>query len=281
MKHFKRIQLWWLMAVRKLSGASDVDFDRMSLDDYLGLVPDQADHVTGLGALGIQTCGDLARVLRAPPMLSTCILFQLGPVIKQGNDGLLRDARNLPALGALVIDHTKKYHMPPSPHWLAMACADKLKSDAIRDAGSASTGLGDADGGKKKAAGGGEVGAEKKADGGEKAAGGEREADGAVEENNRVAAPQRIKWWLTEKASSNKIRCACTGNCHGNCPARKKDNHCPNKKVDGLDLCSSCICRVPGCSTNARRAYGKWCFPENRAIMSMRANGVQEELPPW
>ena len=144
--------------MRQRSGASDVDFDQMPVDDYLSLVRDQAEHVTGLGALGIRTCGDLARVLRTPPMLSTCVLCRLNPLIKRGNGQVLRDAPNFPALGALINDHEKKYRMPPSLAWTVRAFVaakhaepqaifrDQIPKSVIRDAGIAFTGLGDADG---------------------------------------------------------------------------------------------------------------------------------------
>ena len=258
LQHFKRKHIWWLVLKFKRIRALDIDFDRMSVADYLYLVPDQSGYLTNLGRYGIHTCGALARVIRTPPLLSSCVLCQLGPVIKHGFSWVYQDARYRPSLSAMNQEHKEKYSMPPSAFWLARNFAKKIGNPplshplGIRDAASASA----------------------------SSVGHQAPPPQTAPKDSGVAPPAKAapqdsgvgdastglrgaKWYFSESAPA-RLRCECPGNCPGNCPARQKGHSCPNAKVSGRRWCVACGCKHPGCPNQARRPlYKETSVPEN------------------
>ena len=269
--------MWWLTTVRHHSGQSTVDFDKMPLHDFQRLVPDQLDNAAFLGAFGIETAGALARTIRAPPLLSTCTLCLLGPVIRHGNAGVLQDVQNFPRLVAVAKEHQEKYGIPPTPDWMVkalishtskrasqtgLAAPEKCKTkppDAIPQDASSSTGLGVAASKKQAVAKPGDASPQ----------GASASTDHRVAESKKQAedvGSTTVMWYPTKPARHNSCanhKCSCKGNCHGNCPARKPKGVCPNAVVTGA-FCAACRCRHPGCDKNARRPFGQYCFVGNR-----------------
>ena len=296
--------MWWLTTVRQRSGQSTVDFDKMPLHDFQRLVPDQLDNAAFLGAFGIETAGALARTIRAPPLLSTCTLCLLGPLIKHGNAGVLQDVQNFPRLVAVAKEHQEKYGIPPTPDWMVkalishtskrasqtgLAAPEKCKTkppDAIPQDASSSTGLGVAASKKQAVAKPGDASPQgASASTGLGVAASKRQAvakpgdaspQGASASTDHRAAESKkqaedvgsttVMWYPTKPARHNS--CAnhkCS--CKGNC-----HGNCPARKPKGVcpnsvvtgAFCVACRCRHPGCDKNARRPFGHYCFVENR-----------------
>ena len=117
-KHFMRKHLVWLVNHRSLAGQTEVDFDKMLLDDFRKLVPDQLDNISAFSE--VKSAGELGRMLQQPPMMTSCILCLLVPVVKmtQKTNCALESSEHHPALIAILEKHQKEYGIPPSPSWL-------------------------------------------------------------------------------------------------------------------------------------------------------------------
>ena len=112
-KHFV-----WLVNARSQTGHSEVDFDKISLDDLRKFVPDQLDNMSTFR--NVKSAGELGRMLQQTPMMSSCVLCLLFPVVKmtKHTNCALESSENHPALIAIVEKHQQEYGIPPSPSWL-------------------------------------------------------------------------------------------------------------------------------------------------------------------
>ena len=113
-----RKPLVWLVNDRSQSGQSEVDFDKIPLDDFRKLVPDQLDNMSAFSK--VKSAGELGRMIQQPPMMSSCILCLLVPVVKmsQNTECALESSEHHPALIAILEKHQQEYGIPPSPSWL-------------------------------------------------------------------------------------------------------------------------------------------------------------------
>ena len=66
----------------------------MSLETFVTLFPDQAEHATGLGAFGIHTAGSLSSVMEQPPWLTLCFLCLLDPILKRKQKHVMENTDN-------------------------------------------------------------------------------------------------------------------------------------------------------------------------------------------
>ena len=75
-KHFLRKHVSWLIVDRQSKGLCNFDWKEVSLETFGRFFPDQKEHVTGLGAFGIDTAGSLGSVMLQPALLTTCFLWR-------------------------------------------------------------------------------------------------------------------------------------------------------------------------------------------------------------
>lgn len=132
-KHFLRKHVSWLIVDRQCKGLCNFNWKEVSLEAFGRFFPDQKEHVTGLGAFGIDTAGSLGSVMLQPPLLTTCFLCLLGPIVKNRQDHILWDTGNHATLIELAQDHVKQFGVPPSPVWLFQRFLDaKLTTNGKR-----------------------------------------------------------------------------------------------------------------------------------------------------
>ena len=287
-KQFTLKNIKWMVKRHQEQGTSDINFSTMDIKDFLIMVPDQANFLSGFKG----SAQDVGNLTGQSPLMALCSLHMLLPLLPNTqiyNDKLatmraqikaqhrahhlakLTDPNNHPALISTILEHKDKYNgIPPSLRLLAK----EFFPDRSQECKLAQPRV--------------------------------------PQEHNTVAAaatakdkpvgkepePGMTKSWFQTSSSKRVTKCKCSGNCRPECPARYRNQHCPNWAVINLSpqktnrlpgqhfvpLCDACRCQAPGCQASARKPWGtKLCignygFCTRHQTHSTEASGEKDSM---
>ena len=237
--YFIWMHVSWLISDRESKGLGKMDWKQMNLRTLQTFVPDPAEILLSLEDTGIGSADMLGSLMKQPPLLTTCFLSLLVPVLEMKHPSTFENPGTHARLIASVEEHTREFGIPPSLAWI---CKPEGKVALISQMAAPSMQAGQ----------------------------GTPSQAGRKKQNRRKSRKKQVpraKWFQTlDPSRSGWDQCHCNGNCHIHCPARKPGKRCPNKatrKFITKPLCEACRCRTKGCSNAARRPFGQFLLPAN------------------
>ena len=194
-----------------------------------------------------------------PPLLTTCFLCLLGPIVKKQQEHILMDTGNHAKLIELAQDHVNQFEVLPSPAWLCQRfLAEKPPTECkIEDQGRKTEPIIQATAALDAVLLPSLEGAGSNCSG---------KPASPTQDTEPGAMPKHAgsqEWYATVPSKLARTRCKCKGNCLSKCPGRWTE--CPNTALDPprLMLCKACKCSVEVCTYGARRPHGVRNTAEN------------------
>ena len=268
--HFIRKHIIWLIGIRTKQGACAVDFGQMTLTQYAVLAPDQREHLKDLEPC--ESVGDLAHAFQVDPMMITCMLCLLNPLLEGKKQKqkcalekcALESPEQHPALIAIIEEHKRTYGFPPSPSLLIKEHEKALNGLPRRRFPPAPSPAPGATASQSAAdlPASGATASQSAADLPASGAAPSQATAGPLGGPKAPSPLLRANWYKTESATPGQKACECSGNCLGYCPGRY--DACKNRAVVNIadaqrkhkPLCAACCCRYQGCANGARRPHG-------------------------
>ena len=258
-QHTVRKIVHWRMQEHDEAGTNRLDFKEWSLKELACIVPDQSKTLLTIDASECATVQQLADKTQQLPLMATCGLCLIKPLLVDKNKEQLRvlcNPRNRPLVVETIKEYVQKFNMPPPPVHLGSLVLKQLLFRATSPiSGEAQAADKDKKDDEKALAGHdnntsadnntcADTGA-----GQDKAPGNEKElpdkASVVPPSSGKVQDAGKDKGALEESASADKqdgafrwyripwvpgsTTCECVGNCGAGCAARtREDGVCPN-----------------------------------------------------
>ena len=108
----------WLISDRESKGLGKMDWKQMNLRTLQTFVPDPAEILLSLEGTGIGSAGMLGSLMKQPPLLTTCFLSLLVPVLQMKHLSTFANPGTRARLIASVEEHKQEFGIPPSLAWI-------------------------------------------------------------------------------------------------------------------------------------------------------------------